>query len=191
MELYLIKHLLDQSIEEKKLYSFYEYNESTFYCGYVLSYNSDYIQIQRYTKYGESDGIMNLMYDNIRSISIDGNYIACLRYLIEFQEEFSKLNKSFEYRLPEGAEGYLPILNECLNDRGIIVMIDIGSESYTGFVDDVIGTSHFIFTEIDSEGFQLDTAIHKIEDLRVMRINDKYSRKNLFLYNWRKSKNCK
>ncbi|NDV68459.1 hypothetical protein [Dysgonomonas sp. 25] len=189
MELYLLKNLLDKSIEEKRIYCFHEYGDSSFFCGYVLSYNKDTVQIQHYTKYGEQDGSVNLPYSNIRLISIKGEYIDRIQYLIEHNKELSTSGDASKYfKLNSASEGILPILHECLNDRSLILHFESNGEFYTGFVEDIISSTHFVFTEIENSGNIYETAVHKIEDISAIRINDKVARKNLLLYNWKKSK---
>lgn len=188
MELFLIKHLLDQSIEEKRIYYFHGYGDSPDYCGYVLSYNNDTIQVKHYTRYGEDDGTINLPYEFIRTISIQSDYIQSTQYLIEYQENFEKMDSLPNCLLQPNTEGILSLLTECLNNRNIIVTIETRSESYIGFVDDIISSSYYIFTEIYSHGLQTETSIQKIEDIKNIRVNDKNGRKLLFLYNWRRMK---
>lgn len=187
MELFLLKDILKQSIEEKKIYCFYEYSNSSFYCGYVLSYNNDTIQIRHYDKFGQSDGSLNLSYSNIRRIAISGTYIDKIKYLIEHQDDLRKLSDLSNFIPAPTSEGFLPILKHCLNDRNLILNIETSKESYIGFVEDIIGDSNLIFTEIDNDGNIFETALHKIDDVESISINDRQSLRFLLLYRWRKS----
>ena len=186
MELFLIKDILDLSIREKKIYCFSDYSSTDFYCGYVLSYSSDSVQIRHYDRYGQSDGIINFAYSNIRRIGIKGIYIDKMKFLIEHQQKLNELSDVSSFQLVPTSEGFLSTLQEYQNDRHFILNIDTPKESYIGFVEDIIGTTHFIFTEIDNDGYPTETGIHKIEDLSSVRINDRISRRNLLLYLWRK-----
>ena len=183
MELYLIKYLLDQSLEEGKIYRFEGYKDSFDYCGIVLSYNTDTIQIQHFTKYGEPDGIYFLPLNKIQKIYIDSKYLNTIQYLIKNQDEFVAMHRNHQFRLASGTEGLLPILNDCLNNRDIVVTIETDSESYYGFVDAVIGTSLFVFTEIFLNDSKTDTSIHKIEDVESINVNEKHACRFLLLYN--------
>lgn len=192
MELYLLKQILDQSITSRKLYLFHTYGrDSKDYCGYVQSFSNDIIQIQHYTKYGERDGIIELPFDNIRTIAVDGDYIQSVQYLIDNQKDFQQMESSYDFRVPAGTEGPLSILNECVNNRNIILTLETDAESYIGFVDAIISTSYFVFTEIYNAASQFETAVHRVEDIKFICINDKNSRKNWFIYKWYKNRKSK
>ena len=182
MDLYEIKDLLDRSINDQLLYAFYEYGDDGFYCGYVLSYNTDTVQLAHYTKYGERDGSLIIALENIKSISIKDEYLDTLDYLIKRQKQFHQLNESESNRLIPTSEGLKNQLELYQNDRSVILNLKISDEGYIGFVDEV-RNSCFIFTEIDNLGHPIVTNLYRISDVSTMRVNDKAGRKALFLYN--------
>lgn len=188
MELYAIKRFLDKSIEEKKIYCFHEYGNNDIFCGYVLSYNTDVIQIQHYTKFGEVDGVTNLFLSNIKNIVIQGEYSERIEYLVENQAQLNQyLNNSTPCLLAPTSDGFLGILKEYANDRSHIFNIEVSRSYYIGFVDEV-NEHYLVFTEIANDGMEIGTHIFKIEDISNVHIDDRPAKKTFFVYNWRKKK---
>ena len=176
--------ILFESKKNKKLLFFQGYAENVSFCGYVVSYNAEIIQIHHFTKYGKDDGILNINYSDINYIIEENEYLDSLKYIIENNSLLDKGDISVLPIQPHG-DWRIQILEEYKNDESSILDIEINGSWYYGFIRDV-DNQFFIFSELDRNGFILDRTIFKLGELTSVHINDLEGRKRLLLYNWRK-----
>ncbi|WP_419032908.1 hypothetical protein [Dysgonomonas gadei] len=185
MDLY--DKIFTESKKSKKLLYFKKYTGETSFCGYVLSFNSNTVQIQHFTRNGKSDGVITLRYSDINYITVDNDYLKSIQYIID-NNTLIDSEQSSTLPLDSSSNWVFNTLNEYKKDKSTLLGIEANGDWYVGFVNDV-DDIFFSFTEIDRNGFVLDTSIYKLEDVSSIHINELESRRRLLLYNWHKSIN--
>lgn len=184
MDLY--DKIFSESKEKKKLLFFNRYSNDISFCGYVLSYNSQAVQIQHFSKYGKNDGVITLQYSSINYIISEDEYLRSMQYIIE-NNVILDINKNGVLPLNPNGDWIVETIKEYKNDKSVILDIEIDGKWYMGFVND-IDDQFFSLTELNREGEVLDTTIYKLSDVSNIHINELEGRKRLLLYNWRNSK---
>lgn len=173
------------SKEKKKLLLFSRYSNDISFCGYVLSYNSQAVQIQHFSKYGKNDGVATLQYSSINYIITDSEYLKTMQYIID-NNVIIDINKNGVLPLNSSGDWIIETLKEYKNDKSAILDIEIDGKWYMGFVND-LDEHFFSLTELNREGEVLDDTIYKLSDVSNIHINELEGRKRLLLYNWRAS----
>lgn len=187
MDLY--DKIFSESKNNKKLLLFSRYNNDISFCGYVLSYNSQAVQLQHFTKYGKDDGVITLEYSCINYIVTENEYLRSMQYIIE-NNVILDINKNGVLPLNTSGNWMIETLKEYKNDRSAILDIEVDGKWYMGFVNE-IDDQFFSLTELNREGEFLDMTIYKLSDVSNIHINEIEGRKRLLLYNWRKSRQNK
>lgn len=182
----LYDQTFSESKKDKKLLLIKKYSGEASFCGYVLSYNSNAVQIQHFSRNGKSDGIITIRYFDIYYITINDEYLDSLQYLIDNNDLIDK-EKNGVLPLEPTSEWIYQTLWEYKKDKSTLLGVEINGDWYIGFVDNIDDT-FLSFIEIERNGIELDTSIFKIEDITSIHINELDSRRRLLLYNWRKSR---
>lgn len=184
-ELDLYDKIFNQSKKDKKLLYFEKYNDNISFCGYVLSYNSQIVQIQHFTRYGKKDGVINIRFSDINYIVTESEYLNSIQYIID-NNKLLDAERDSSLPMNPSNDWIIQILREYQNDKSVILGIEASGSWYIGFVNE-IDDQFFSFSEIDKNGVVLDYSIFKLSDITSVHINEIEGRKRLLLYNWRES----
>jgi hypothetical protein len=179
-----MKKIFELSKSTEKLLAITLYNDSGFWCGYVLDYNEDLVVIQHYTKYGKSDGIVVEEVHNIESIEYDDDYCNSLEYLIhnhfdlDYEEEVS-----VSFGLLENWQ--LEVLKPNLLRKDRLIRVQINNDTFLSGLLEKINEETLELKLIGKEGQDDGKIILKTSDINAVRVNDLEGRKRLLLYNWK------
>lgn len=185
MELDLFDKLFIESKKKKQLLYISKYSDNISFCGYVLSYNANAVQIQHFTRYGKDDGVITVPYSDIKYITIENEYLKSMQYTID-NNNFVDNYKNTVLPLETSGDWIRQVLTEYRGDKSSILGILVCDDWYIGFVED-IDDIFISFTELDKNGEVIDTSIYKISDISSVHVNEVEGRKRLMLYNWRKN----
>lgn len=185
MELDLYDRIFIESKQNKKLLHIEKYGGNIAFCGYVLSYNTKAVQIQHFTRYGKDDGVITILYSDIKYIIVDNEYLKSMQYIVD-NNSLADNNKNAVLPLESSGDWIIQALSEYKGDRSVVLGLNIDGDWYLGFVND-LDESFFSFSELDRNGTLIDTCIYKISDISSIHVNELESRKRLMLYNWRKN----
>lgn len=184
MGLDLFDKLFIESKQNKKLIYIEKYSGGVSFCGYVLSYNSKAVQIQHFTRYGKNDGVINILYSDIKYITTDNEYLKAMQYIID-NNGFADEYKNSVLPLQTSGDWIQQVLEEYKGDKSSVLGIQVCDDWYIGFVED-LDDIFVSFTELDKNGMVIDTSIYKVNDISSIHVNELEGRKRLKLYNWRK-----
>jgi hypothetical protein len=179
-----MEKLFELSKNTEKLLAITLYNDSGFWCGYVLDYNEDLVVIQHYTKYGKSDGIIVENVHNIESIEYDDDYCKSLEYLIHNHFE---LDYEEEVSLNIGLSEFwqLEVLKPHLLRKDRLIRVQINNDTILSGLLEKLDEETLELQLIGKEGQDDGKIMLKTGDIDAVRVNDLEGRKRLLLHNWK------
>lgn len=122
MEFDLFDKVFVESKKKKKLLYIEKYSDNVSFCGYVLSYNSKAVQIHHFSRYGKDDGVVNILYSDIKSIVTDNEYLKSMQHTID-NNGFSADYKNVVLPLETTGDWTQQVLSEYKGDRSSILGI--------------------------------------------------------------------
>jgi len=181
----LINEILQESKEKKKIINIrnYDSNDDSFYCGYVIDFNDEIIQIKHFSIYGKDDGISIQKIENIANIEFDEDYSAAIQYLVQNNINLDKSNISdcnFDFL----NNWRFNILSKFLDYKIIILIEDYKLEKICGFVHKLT-ESELIIKPIGKLGEDEGFSLYKLSDINSIQPDDLECRKRLLLYKWK------
>jgi hypothetical protein len=182
----ILNKLLEKSKNTKELLSFTKYGDETFWFGYVIEYSEEYVAIQHFTKYGKNDGIIIHLLSGFQRIDYDDDYSKAMIPVIDYSDEIHKSNK-IALNFGESENFHLNILRQFLDEKNIIISIQINNDEYsTGYIKE-ISEVDFTMNCVGKMGEDFGLSILKIDDITNIQIDDIDNRKRNLLYKWRKT----
>lgn len=179
--------ILQKSKDTKQILSIWKYNDDDgFWAGYVKDFNSEFVVIHHYTKFGQYDGVIIENIENIKSVDFNDDYAKMLQYVVDNAEVINKQD-DFEIKISESDNWQEKILKQVEGNTDIVVSVEInGSDHYSGFIE-VVSKTDFVLRGISKFGEDEGKSIYKLNDVTTVRIDEIEDRKRKLLYNWRKS----
>lgn len=179
-----MQEIFELSKNTEKLLAITLYNDSGFWCGYVLDYNEDLVLIQHYTKYGKSDGVIVEYVHNIESIEYDDDYCKSLEYLIHNHFE---LDYEEEVQIKLGIEEswQAEVLKPNVKRKDRLLRLQLSNDTFLSGLLQKIDDETLELHLIGKEGQDDGKILLKINDINSIRINDLEGRKRLLLFNWK------
>jgi hypothetical protein len=178
----MIENALLESKEKKSLVGLNYYGSSNgFYCGYVLEYDSEFIMLQHYTKYGVPDGILIHKISDIKYLEKDSEYLKGIKHLIKNKDSIAQQTFSVDKR-QQNPNTFFSLLESLIGNRDYLVKFELNDEDiFVGFVEWSDDDS-FSIINIDADGIIIGKAIFKFEDVKLYWIDDLECRKRKLLY---------
>ncbi|WP_432672502.1 hypothetical protein [Flavobacterium sp. SM2513] len=178
--------LLEKSKTTKELLSFTKHGDETFWFGYVTEYSEEHVAIQHFTKYGKNDGIILHPLSDFQRIDYHDDYSKAMQPVIDYSDEIHKSN-NIKLNFNESEDFYLSIIRQFLEEKNIIISIQINNDEYsTGYINE-ISEIDFSMICVGKMGEDLGISILKVEDITSIQIDDIDNRKRNLLYKWRKT----
>ncbi|TYP99669.1 hypothetical protein C7447_101273 [Tenacibaculum adriaticum] len=176
--------VLEKSKINKKVIGISLYGDVGFYCGVVLDYSDDVIQLQQYTKYGQNDGVTLQIISEIERIDFNDSFTNTIEFLAKNQEALHATNYINKFYSDLDDEDWQnQVLDLYLKERKVMLSLQINNDDYyQGFVE-AKNELTFSFRCIGDLGEDKGLAIFKIEDVSSIKIDDFECRKRLLLYN--------
>jgi hypothetical protein len=177
----MIESTLQESKQKKSLVGMNYYGaDDGFFCGYVVEYNSEFVVIQHYSKFGVPDGLLVHKIADIKYFEKDTEYLKGIKLLIENQELI--LKQTFLVYKKENLENFLTLFDSLTGNKDYLVKFELNDEEiFIGFVE-WCNEDTFSIINIDVDGLIIGKAIFKFEDIKTYWIDDLECRKRKLLY---------
>lgn len=181
----VLKKLLKESKDKKKIISIHSYEREGFWCGYVENFSEELVYIRHFTKFGKEDGLVVENIENIKCFDSDDDYSRAYQYLIENHEKL-EIGNLLDLKMVESENWEYEMLHQ-LAGMGVAVSIEINSdEIYIGTIaelDEEIIKLYCLGTLGEDEGH----SFFKISDITSIYYDRMEGRKRLLLSKWRKN----
>ena len=179
----MIYEIFENSKENQQLIGITLYRESGSWCGIVEDFNSEFIQLRHYTKYGELDGVAIEKIVDIERIDIEDEYLKALKIIIENKGKIKNIQTRSRIFDELNHENWQFVsLKPYEKDTNFLVSIQINNDNfYNGFV---LGIDDYFlkFEMINNSGNSDGSCLFKLEDVTSIKINDLECRRRLLLY---------
>ena len=178
--------ILEKSKKSKQIIGVRLYGEDEdFWLGYIEDFNDKIIQLRYFDRLGLEDGIVIEQQENIDSIDFDSDYEKTYEYLINKQNDFSKIEKIVDFKDSDNWKiEYLSVYKIKKEIISIKFSNDLIIEGYILEITD----SEFIVEAIGHIGEDEGKTVYKINDISAFRLSDKKSKLKQELNKWRKKK---
>lgn len=187
MDLKLFRTIFKESKEKKKVIGIRLYeDEDDFWCGYILDFNDQLIQIQNLTKLGKPDGIIIERIENIESLDFKDSYCESYQYLIQNNTKINTINS--KVKLPNKDNWQYDILNRYLNKKTIVSIAFKNEILIAGFIEN-LDKKNVTLIGIGNLGENEGYSCYRVDDIKSIKIGDEEDAKRKLLYDWRQKKN--
>ena len=179
--------ILEKAKNAKKIIGLSLYGDVGFYCGLVLDYSEEIIQLQQYTKYGRNDGITLQPLSEIERIDYNDSFTNVIEFLAKNQKALNAINYTNKFYTDFDDDNWQnQVLDLYVQERKVMLSIQINTDDYyQGFIE-AKNDITFSFRCIGELGEDKGLAFFKIEDVSNIKIDDLECRKRLLLFKHRK-----
>jgi len=127
----MLYKILEESKNNNKLISLSLYGDVGFWCGVVLDYNEEFIELKHYTKYGDIDGIAIERISDIERIDIEDDHLKAIAILIKKNEQINKVEfKSRIFDELDKDNWQFICLKPYEKDKDVLASIQVSSDNY-------------------------------------------------------------
>jgi hypothetical protein len=178
----MIEGILQKSKETKSLVGFNFYgSDGGFYCGYVLDYNSEFVIIQHFSKFGIYDGILVHKLSDIKYFETETDYLKGINTLIQHKDIMMK--QAYSYNKHKNVlDNFTNLFESFIGNKEQIIKFELNDDDiYFGFIE-WCDEDSFSIINLENDGSIVGKAIFKFEDLKAYWIDDLECRKRQVLY---------
>jgi len=178
----MIENALHESKQKKSLIGVNYYgSNSGFYCGYVVEYNSEFIILQHYSKFGLQDGLLVHKLTDIKYLEKDTEYLNGIKLLIKNQELTMKQTFSLNMK-KEQLDNFFTLFESFIGNKDYLIKFELNDEDIFFGLVEWCNEETFSIINIDLDGLIIGKAVFKFEDLKTYWIDDLECRKRKLLY---------
>jgi hypothetical protein len=142
-------------------------SDTSFWCGYVIDFNDEYVILQSISKYFYDDGVVIEKTENISHIETSGDYFDAYEAIIKKKNtQF----KSFEIADINTPDFFTAVLNNPIFKHQFLSIEIAGDNGTIGYIKE-IEDGYVEMVGISNIGRLEEAVLYKIEDIQSIHIN--------------------